>query len=159
MAFIPSMLLKQLYTRGSLQNSSGGFQFAIKNRLSDAELTQLQIVSVDGQTIPNERVHLYLDDGQQLKPEQITSKSPLAFPLRKAITIHVTGEELERGKHMISVGFKAKPFGELKFDVEDAIAEQNTDLLRVPRDPNNDYGPEIIKTRQQFVEQIGRAHV
>lgn len=153
MAFIPSMLLKQLYTRGSLQNSSGGFQFALKNRLSDAELTELQSISVDGTTISNEQVTIDLGDGRQLKPEQIAAKTPLAFPLRQAMNINVAGEKLERGKHTIAVSFKAKPFGELKFDVEDAIAEHNTELVRVPRDPNNDYSDAIIQTRQHFVEQ------
>ena len=58
----------RLYTRGSLQNSSGGFQFALKNRLSDAELTELQSISVDGTTISNEQVTIDLGDGRQLKP-------------------------------------------------------------------------------------------
>ena len=38
MALIPSMLLRQLYTFGSLKNTGQGVQFAIKNRLSDAEV-------------------------------------------------------------------------------------------------------------------------
>ncbi len=154
MAFIPSMLLKQLYTRGSLQNSSDGFLFGLKNRLSDAELTELRSVSVDGQLISNDRITLDLGDGRQLKPEQISSNAAIAFPLRQAFTINVAGEKLERGKHTIAVAFKAKPFGELKFDVEDAITEQDHDLVRVPRDPNNDYGDAIIQERQHFVEKI-----
>jgi len=36
---IPSMLLKKLYTLGSLKNTAAGVQFAVKNRLSDTELT------------------------------------------------------------------------------------------------------------------------
>jgi hypothetical protein len=37
-AMIPNLLLKRLYTVGSLKNSGGGAQFAIKSRLRDAEL-------------------------------------------------------------------------------------------------------------------------
>ena len=52
MALIPSMLLRQLYTFGSLKNTGRGIQFAIKNRLSDAEVTELQRVSIDGELGP-----------------------------------------------------------------------------------------------------------
>ena len=45
---IPSLLLKQLYTFGSLQNSDEGVQFSIKNRLSDAILIAIQSVEFDG---------------------------------------------------------------------------------------------------------------
>ena len=34
--FVPSLLLKQLYTFGSLKNIEDGIQFSIKNRLNDA---------------------------------------------------------------------------------------------------------------------------
>ena len=40
--FVPSLLLKQLYTFGSLKNSADGLQFSMKNRLSDATLTGLR---------------------------------------------------------------------------------------------------------------------
>ncbi len=40
MAFpIPSMMLKQLYTFGSLKNTPDGVKFSLKNRLSDATMT------------------------------------------------------------------------------------------------------------------------
>ena len=42
---IPSLLLKKLYTLGSLKNTSEGVAFSIKNRLSDAELVGLRTVA------------------------------------------------------------------------------------------------------------------
>ena len=50
MAFfpIPSMLLRQLYTFNSLKNTENGVQFAIKNRLTDVEFTELKSVSING---------------------------------------------------------------------------------------------------------------
>ena len=44
---IPSMLLKQLYTRDSLRNTPEGVRFSLKNRLGDATLTGLQVVKFD----------------------------------------------------------------------------------------------------------------
>jgi hydroxymethylglutaryl-CoA reductase (NADPH) len=47
MAFpIPSMILKQLYTFGSLKNTPDGVKFSLKNRLSDATISSLQQVKL-----------------------------------------------------------------------------------------------------------------
>ena len=45
---IPSLVLRQLYTFGSLENTSSGVQFALKNRLMDVTLTSLDFVRIDG---------------------------------------------------------------------------------------------------------------
>src|SRR5437868_5028277 len=69
MSLIPSMLLRQLYTFGSLQNTADGVQFAIKNRLSDAELTELLGVAIDGASIPLSALKLDLGDGAVVTPD------------------------------------------------------------------------------------------
>ena len=48
---IPSLILKRLHTYGSLRNSSEGVKCSVKNRLSDAELTGLYRISIDGQEV------------------------------------------------------------------------------------------------------------
>jgi hydroxymethylglutaryl-CoA reductase (NADPH) len=45
---IPSLVLKQLYTFGSLQNNDHQVRFSVKTRLSDASLIGLQRVQIDG---------------------------------------------------------------------------------------------------------------
>ena len=49
---IPSMLLKQLHTNGSLRNTDDGVQFSVKNRLSDATFTGLTGLKFDGYEVP-----------------------------------------------------------------------------------------------------------
>jgi hydroxymethylglutaryl-CoA reductase (NADPH) len=153
-ALIPSLLLKQLYTFGSLKNTAGGVQFAIKNRLSDAEVTELQGITIDGAAVPKDAIALDLGDGTILSPAQIATGRPIAFPLRKILTVLAKIDPLPHGKHKIAIAFKAKPFGALKFEVEDAIAEASVDLVRIPRDNNDDYSEAIIRKRQEFVEQL-----
>jgi hydroxymethylglutaryl-CoA reductase (NADPH) len=153
MALIPSMLLRQLYTFGSLKNTGQGVQFAIKNRLSDAEVTELQRVAIDGQAMPRDTISLDLGDGALLAPDQIAADRPIAFPLRKILTVHVKAAALPPGKHKIEVAFKTRPFGALKLEVEDAIAESGADMLRIPRDETDDYSEAAISRRQEFVEQ------
>jgi len=60
---------------------------------------------------------------------------------------------LPHGKHKIEVAFKTRPFGALKLEVEDAIAESGTDMVRIPRDETDDYSEAAIRRRQAFVEQ------
>ena len=154
MALIPSMLLRQLYTFGSLKNADGGVQFSLKNRLSDAEFTELQGVKIDGRPLPREALSLDLGDGTVLRPDQVSPAAPIAFPLRKIVTVRAAIDPLPLGKHRLEIAFKARQFGALKFEVEDAIAESQPDLVRIPRDLSDDYGEAAIRRRQEFVEQF-----
>src|SRR3712207_5356448 len=133
MAFfsIPSMLLRQLYTNNSLKNTDGGIQFAIKNRLSDAEFIELTGIKIDAADVPLDKISVDLGDGNFVPAESVKNVS---FPLRKTLNVKAEIGNLARGKYKISIAFKAKPFGDLKFDVEDAIAETETLEIRIPRD-------------------------
>lgn len=152
MAFfpIPSMLLRQLYTTNSLKNVDGGIQFALKNRLSDGEFTGLTGIKIDGKEIPKDKISVDLGDGNFAPADSIAN---VAFPLRKILTVKADTGNLEHGKHKIEIAFKAKPFGSLKFEVEDAIAETETLEVRIPRDAQDDYSENAIKARQDFVEK------
>ena len=152
--FIPSLVLKQLYTFGSLKNTESGVVFALKNRLSDAEFAELLGIKLDGQAAGLETVTLRLSDGHALTPKQVTDEGPLAFPLRAIVQVFVQRAALAPGKHKIEIAFKAKPFGKLQFEVEDAIVVEQDHRLRIPRDANDDYAEVAIRQRQDFVEQV-----
>ena len=83
---IPSMLLKQLYTFGSLKNVNGGVRFSVKNRLSDATLTSIDSLSFDGQEVPIENVTLRLADGTDLTPAELQA-NPMARSARLRMAI------------------------------------------------------------------------
>lgn len=151
---IPSMLLKQLYTFGSLKNVENGVSFSLKNRLSDAELTELTGIKIGGREIPQEKLRFDLGDGSLVSSDEVSESNPIAFPLRKIVTVLADIGNLERGKHKIEIAFKAKPFGSLKFEVEDAIAEIETLEIRIPRDNQDDYSDSAIGKRQEFVEKF-----
>ena len=152
--FVPSMLLKRLYTFGSLENVDGGVTFSIKNRLSDATLLEVLSVKIDDHPVPSAALRLDFGNGDVRTPDQISSQNPVDFPLRKVVKITAGIGPLSLGKHKIEITIRAKPFGKLQFDVEDAISEETTGLTRIPRDENDDYTPEIIRKRQAFVEQF-----
>ena len=152
--FIPSFLLKRLYTYSSLKNTPSGVQFSVKNRLSDANLTGVSKVKIAEKDIPLEDIHLSLPDGSRLSPSQITPQNPLAFPLRQTLDITTSIPHLPAGKYIIEIGFEADPFGKLHFDIEDSISEPDESIVRIPRDQADNYSDEIIQKRQTFVEQF-----
>ncbi len=154
MAFaIPSMLLKQLYTFGSLKNGDGTVKFSVKNRLSDATIISIDLLSLSGKEVPLELVTLDLGDGTIITPADL-SATPLDFPLRKELDIIAVSEALPLGKHKIEIHFDTKPFGKLKLKVDGAISEEKPHRIQIPRSKSDDYGPDAIRQRQEFVAEF-----
>ena len=151
---VPSLLLKQLYTFGSLKNVEEGVLFSLKNRLSDASLTSVKALSLAGQDIPLSQVRIILEDGRSIQPKNISKESPINFPLKAILDIHADIDHLPEGKHKIEVAFEAKPFGKLKLKVEGAITAKDDRKIVIPRSKKDDYDDEIIKIRQKFVEDF-----
>ncbi|NJN78237.1 MAG: hypothetical protein HC803_07815 [Saprospiraceae bacterium] len=79
---VPSLILKQLYTFGSLANVEGGVAFTIKNRLSDATIQRITSLAIGGEAIDLDDVILDLGDNQ-LSPADISDVHPIDFPLKK----------------------------------------------------------------------------
>jgi hydroxymethylglutaryl-CoA reductase (NADPH) len=153
---VPSLLLRQLYTFGSLQNTAGGIQFSIKNRLSDARFTGISKVKIDGKDIPLDSIEMDFGTGLSLRPPDITPDNQIDFPLRQTMDILASIDSLDEGKHSIEVWFDTRPFGKLKLKVEDAIREDEDDIIRVPRSSKDNYSEDIIKSRRSFVsDQTG----
>jgi hydroxymethylglutaryl-CoA reductase (NADPH) len=151
--FVPSLLLKQLYTFGSLKNGERGIQFSIKNRLSDVQLTGLRGIRIDGREIPLHDLLLRTGDGD-FHPHQVTADKPVEFPVRSILEVVAKTPALALGKHEIEISFDSKPFGKLKFAVQDAIAEVVAAQKKIPRDVNDDYSDAAIRDRQRFTEEF-----
>jgi hydroxymethylglutaryl-CoA reductase (NADPH) len=147
---IPNMLLKRLYTIGSLRNTDGGPQFALKNRLSDAELVSLRSLAIDGHTLPLDHVHLDLQDGRVVAADQVSPAHPLPFPLSSIVTVHADGAALPKEEHEIELAFEARPFGKLSLKVVDAIGEESRRRV-IPRDDHDDYAPDAVERRRAFL--------
>lgn len=153
MAVIPSLLLRQIYTFGSLKNVTGGVKFSIKNRLSDATFTGLSSVRIAGSSVPTDKVALLLDGSHRVNPEQVSEQQPVDFPLRRIVDLLLEIEHLPKGKYPIEVEFDTRPFGRLHLKVEDSISEDEH-VVRVPRSEIDDYAPDIIARRQEFVRSF-----
>lgn len=148
---IPSLILKQMYTLGSLENVEDGVRFSLKNRLSNATVTQIKEVRVNDQVVPLDRLSLDLG-GEELAATQVSKNNAVAFPLARTVRIHARTGPLAKGQHEIALAFETEPFGAISFKVKDAIAER-VKRTAVPHDKDNDYTPEIVRERQKFVEE------
>ncbi len=149
---IPSLILRQLYNMGSLENVPAGVRFGLKNRLSDATLTGVAGISVDGQAVPIDQIRLEVG-GEEISPGEVTPDQPIVFPLRKQMTVTWLGAVLELGKHTVGIDFQADPFGRLSFDVKDAIREHEDQRITVPYDKEDNLNAEIIRKRREFIEK------
>ncbi len=151
---IPSLLLKQLYTFSSLENTQQGIRFALKNRLSDATLTGIRRVAVNGVEFPVDRIRLELPDGVRQEAAQVSTTQPLDLPLRRTVLLHLEGHpRLDKGNHEIAFAFEAKPFGTLEFKVNDAIAEVTVQRIQIPYHKENDHTREWADRRRRFLEE------
>lgn len=157
MIFTPSpMLLKLLYTRGSLHNlpDNGGVAFSLKNRLDTVHLSRINSVRVDGRTLGPEHITLDLGDGNVRPATEIGESGGLSFPVGQSLTIRLHTEPLPEGMHPVHLHFQTEPFGELHVEVEDAIVHQESSRVRIPRQEQDDYADAAIQARQRFAEQF-----
>ncbi len=151
---IPSLILKQLYTFGSLENIDDGVKISLKNRLSDAVLTGLRGLTVDGKAVPVDQLELRFGGGEVRSAKEISSDHSIPFALGKTIDLVWLGGKLDIGKHEIGFDFVASPFGSLSFKVKDAIRKHQERRVTVPMDKEDDYSDEIIAKRQAFVREF-----
>ncbi len=156
---IPQLVLKRLYSFGSLENVRGGARFAIKNRLSDATLTAVRGIAINGEELPLDKVVFELggEDKQTVKASEIGNGHSVPFPLRKAVWIRAPSKKLAGGKHDIRLAFTADPFGELAFSVKDAIVDKKNQRPAIPYNKEDDLTRRVIRKRQRFIEKHSQA--
>jgi hydroxymethylglutaryl-CoA reductase (NADPH) len=150
---IPSLVLKQLFNHGSLENCPDGVTFGLKNRLSDAVVTGIREVSIDGRALSITDIEFTLGD-QTVAAADVNADNPIDLPLAKTMTVLCRGEKLEVGQHSIGLSFESTPFGRLKFSVKDAIREHKEQRVTVPYDKEDDYSGEIIDKRLEFARSF-----
>lgn len=158
--FIPSILLKQLYNRGSLTLHGNGVRFSLKNRLKDALVHEVLDIRIDDKPIASGKIRLQLADGQCLPLSEFNSMGTHDFPLRASLCVFVDDfTPVAQQKHKIHVSFRALPFGVLTFEVDDVATEEDANPHKIPRSDSDDYGEDIIKQRQRFYAEFSGASI
>lgn len=153
--YIPNVMLKQLYTIGSLKSYAEGVGFALKNRLKDAHLSAISKLKINDQEIDLGAVLLILDNGSEIRANELGNNDGIVFSLGASVSLHIDKLSLPTGlQHRLDIYLKTKPFGDIHLSLKDKVSvKHDTDPNIIPRDPQNDLQPSAIKKRQQFVEQ------
>ena len=151
---IPSLVLRQLYTFGSLTPDDRGVRLSLKNRLSDVTLTRINEISIDGESIPREQITLSFEDGRSIPATDVSPDAPVPLPLKEVLHIQAEGVSVDEGVHQIQIAFDTDSFGALKFKVKDSVQKKDENRVRIPRDREDDYAEHAIKARQRFAEEF-----
>jgi hydroxymethylglutaryl-CoA reductase (NADPH) len=154
---IPSLILKQLYTFGSLECEGDTTRFTLKNRLSDAIFTSFVSLAIDGEVITPDRIRFHLGDGQVVEPGTVSGDSPISFPLGKILDVVIRDLALGHGKHTLEIAFETSPFGALSFKIKDSVREEKDARITVPLEKEDNLSERIIKARQDFVREFTKA--
>ncbi len=152
MKLIPKLLLKQLYSRGSLANVGEYTSFKVKNRLKDAKLTSLNCVKIDDKRYSVDEIFFDIGNNEFISAKTINKSNPVDFPLKKTITIQIKTSVLPEGKHQLKFIFEATPFGKLEFNVDDSTSNTKSTKVKIPRSELDDYSLDAIKDRRVFAE-------
>ncbi len=151
---IPGLVLRQLYTFGSLAQDTVGLTFGLKNRLADATILGILRVAVNGRDVPLSEVLVDLGDGPPVPAGSITAERPRPFGLRQQAQIHARGLRLELGTHEIQITIDTKPFGPLELKVKDALQGAPERRTHIPCVKEDNLSAGIIAERQKFAEAL-----
>ncbi|MGD2103801.1 MAG: hypothetical protein PVJ55_01635 [Anaerolineae bacterium] len=121
MPVIPPTVLEKLYVKGSLRSEDGGFAFDLKNLIAPATITKMDSLDVDGEPIEGSLVSVLPPSGNSRPMDKISSERPLHFPVGVVVTLHVSGEPLDRGEHRLSLNLNVKEIGSLHIPISDTV--------------------------------------
>ena len=122
MVTVPGFILRRLYVKTSLKNTSDGFEFQLRNRLGSGYAYKMSPLIVDGAEIPVDKVFFEMG-GDPTSFADVSRENTFSLSMNKQITISVEGITLEPGPRKIGMGFDVPGLGTLKFDFTDNVAD------------------------------------
>jgi hypothetical protein len=122
MVTVPGFLLRRLYLKGSLRNTSSGFEFQLRNRLGSGYAHKLWPLTVDGVDAPLGATSFEAKD-TPTRFSEVSRENTFTLALNRVITIRVDDVTLEAGARKIGMGFDVPGLGTLSFDFTDVVAD------------------------------------
>ena len=150
---LPNLILRQLYTNKSLTREENGFAFELRNRLSDAVITEVVSMQIDNNEIPQQQ--LWVENGKGKIPiSDVSENDPLILPFNNRIRIICKDIALGEGLHPLKISFKTKSYGQINISVEDEVKDREANAVKIPYDRIDDYTPQAVKRRQEFISRF-----
>ena len=156
---ISPIILKKIYSIGSLKNVEDGVSFVIKNPMKDGLITGISGICINGLEIPLDDV-VMRNNGTRLKASEINANQPLPFPMGMDVEFHARAIALAKNiDHQITISCHTDPYGSFDLEATDSVIETRTTQKKIPCDKQANYDMDIVRARQDFVEDFTGVHL
>lgn len=150
---ISPIILKKIYSIGSLKNIEDGVSFTIKNPMRDAMITGVSGISINGCELSLADV-VMRNNGTCLKACDIDETRPLPFPMGQDVEFYTpTLALIKNTEHRIAISCSTDPYGLLDLEAIDSVMETRVDQTKIPCNKQANYDMDIVRQRQDFVEE------
>jgi hydroxymethylglutaryl-CoA reductase (NADPH) len=93
------------------------------------------------------------NNGTRLTASEIDELTPLQFPMGQDIEFHARTHALNKNtEHQIGISCITDPYGMLELEAIDSVRETRTTQTKIPCNKQANYGLDIVRERQDFVE-------
>ncbi len=156
---ISSLILKKIYSIGSLKNVEDGVSFNIKNPMKNALITNISNITINGLEIPLDDI-VMRNNGTRLKASEINEDQPLPFPMGQDVEFHAKAIALAKNiEHQINITCETDHYGLLNLEATDSVIETRTIQKKIPCNKQANYDMDIVRQRQDFVEEFTGVHL
>lgn len=118
MLSVPNFLLRKLYVKGSLQNTSQGVSFRLRNSLGSGYAEEMLPLTLDGGEMPLADTYFFVDS-EPRSFATVSRENPFCLLLNQDTVITIKNASLSPEPHKVGMGFKVPGLGMLRFDFVD----------------------------------------
>jgi hydroxymethylglutaryl-CoA reductase (NADPH) len=156
---VSPIILKKIYSIGSLKNVEDGVMFTIKNPMKNANITGVSGITINGLEISLDDV-VMRNNGTRLKASEISQEQQVPFPMGQDVEFHARAIALAKNiEHQITISCHTDLYGPLDLEATDTVIETRTTQRRIPCNKQSNYDMDMVRQRQDFVEDFTGAHL
>jgi hypothetical protein len=115
--------LERLFTWESLENTTRGVEFELKNRLIEGELHDIGGGTLDDETVDPEDITLELSNGTLVEAATVSADEPVPFDLAETVQVIIDAPRLRKGTHTLGMEMDIEGFGMVGFETDDDVTE------------------------------------
>lgn len=118
---LPGFILKKIYKKGSLRETSDGVAFDLKNILGPGIVTGISFVKINDNTYTSSVIKI-IKSGADILAEHVTADNPIIFRLNEEITCVIQScLNLQEGLNKIMVELISKDVGKVCVTLSDVL--------------------------------------
>jgi hypothetical protein len=124
MPIVPAFILRRLYVKNSLHNTTHGWCFTLRNSLGSGYAEgMIPLILDDGTEIPMTHTE-FESEGKLISFDQVSKTNTFGLKMNREIEICVTGDPLPTGERKIYFGCIVPGIGKIGFDFTDQVSSQ-----------------------------------